>query len=126
MLMCQQRERMIKSRVTATVNRIAKSVVAVLLFVLMYAFTLPIIFFYVAMVTVFQSSYYADLMAMREFALQFFLLDLIQGMKWSAVTAFTMVPVFGGGLYGLFVLAKRVFVKASNAEPTERVEAASH
>ncbi len=126
MLMCQQRERMIKSRVTATVNRIAKSVVAVLLFVLMYAFTLPIIFFYVAMVTVFQSSYYADLMAMREFALQFFLLDLIQGMKWSAVTAFTMVPVFGGGLCGLFVLAKRVFVKASNTEPTERVEAASH
>ena len=76
------------------------------------------------MVTVFQASYYAELMAMREFALQFFLLDLIQGMKWAAVTAFTMVPVFGAGLYGLFVLAKRVFVKASNIEPTVRVEAA--
>ena len=88
------------------------------LFVLCYAITLPIVFFYVATVTVFQSDYYADLMAMRDFALQFFLLDLIQGMKWSVVTAFTMVPVVGAGMYALFVLAKRVFVKASNTEQT--------
>jgi hypothetical protein len=95
-----------------------KGIMVVMLFIVGFAITLPIVFFYVALVMVFQSSYYADLMAMREFALQFFLLDLIQGFKWAAVSAITMVPFVLGFFYSLFVGAKKAFSETAISKGT--------
>lgn len=66
-----------------------------------FAVLVPILSFWFAAMQLFQSPYYQSLMEMREFAINFFLMDLIVGFR-QAVFGTVLVCVIGSVVYWFY------------------------